>query len=87
MAEKEQLPGLSLKYKELQKGTSNFSEEFLLGEGSFGKVFKGSIPDPAEKAPGLFSSSKAAVKKIDVAVKKLNPSSFQGIKEWLVGFY
>lgn len=84
MSEEEHLPGLSLKFKELQKGTENFSEKFLLGEGSFGKVFKGVIPDPREQK-SLFSSNKN-ITKIEVAVKKLNPSSFQGYKEWLVKF-
>lgn len=47
----------------------------VLGEGGFGKVFKGWID---EKALGKSGSATL------VAVKKLNSESFQGFEEWQV---
>lgn len=75
------LPGVSIKFKDLQKATNGFSEENLLGEGSFGKVFKGALVDPA--APKSMWGVKTDTPRIQVAVKKLNPESFQGYHEWL----
>lgn len=49
----------------------------MLGEGGFGRVFKGYI-DPKTYAP-----SRAGVG-MAVAVKKSNPDSEQGLKEWQV---
>lgn len=47
----------------------------VLGEGGFGKVFKGWIDEKA-----LGKSGNATL----VAVKKLNSESFQGFEEWQV---
>ncbi|KAK4771099.1 hypothetical protein SAY87_031631 [Trapa incisa] len=60
---------------ELKKATRNFRPDTMLGEGGFGRVFKGWIDentlDPAKVGVG-----------IPVAVKKSNPDSEQGLQEW-----
>lgn len=70
------VPAAKLKLKDLRSATNDFGKENLLGEGSFGKVYRGKIPDP--------NSEDGSGKLIEVAVKKLNPDSFQGYQEWLV---
>ncbi|KAL2349114.1 hypothetical protein Fmac_003114 [Flemingia macrophylla] len=51
---------------EMRIGTSNFSEDFVIGEGGFGKVYKGIMHDGVTP----------------VAIKRCNPSSRQGFKEF-----
>ncbi|KAL1188495.1 putative serine/threonine-protein kinase PIX13 [Cardamine amara subsp. amara] len=58
---------------ELRAATRNFRSENVLGEGGFGKVFKGWLE---EKAPGKNNNGTV------IAVKKLNAESFQGFEEW-----
>ncbi|CAH8363693.1 unnamed protein product [Eruca vesicaria subsp. sativa] len=58
---------------ELRATTRNFKSENVLGEGGFGKVFKGWLE---EKGPGSRSTGTV------IAVKKLNSESFQGFEEW-----
>jgi len=53
---------------ELKAATQNFRHGSLLGEGGFGKVYKGVI-----RSEGL-----------PIAIKKLNSESTQGIAEWQV---
>ena len=60
------------KLAELKAATNTFSRKNLLGEGSFGEVFRGVVQD------------KAAGESVKVAVKVLNPESSQGMDEWLV---
>lgn len=60
---------------ELRAATRNFKSENVLGEGGFGKVFKGWLED---KTPGKHSNGTV------IAVKKLNAESFQGFEEWQV---
>ncbi|KAA8523704.1 hypothetical protein F0562_010127 [Nyssa sinensis] len=55
-------------YRELNVATKNFNSEFLLGEGGFGRVYKGHIQS----------------KNQDVAVKQLDRNGFQGNREFLV---
>ncbi|KAK3432934.1 LOW QUALITY PROTEIN: hypothetical protein EUGRSUZ_D00447, partial [Eucalyptus grandis] len=55
-------------YKELVAATSNFAVERLLGEGGFGRVYE-----------GYLTSMNA-----NVAIKKINPGSRQGIKEFAI---
>ncbi|GAB2289300.1 hypothetical protein Dimus_023604 [Dionaea muscipula] len=62
-------------FAELRSATRNFRPDTLLGEGGFGRVFKGWI-DPNTLAP-----SKIGVG-IPVAVKKSSGDSAQGLKEW-----
>ncbi|XP_058220548.1 probable serine/threonine-protein kinase PBL21 isoform X3 [Rhododendron vialii] len=63
------------KYAELETATRNFGPDMVLGEGGFGMVFMGWV-DEKTHAP-----SKAGVG-VPVAVKKSNPESSQGLKEW-----
>ncbi|KAJ8765123.1 hypothetical protein K2173_010609 [Erythroxylum novogranatense] len=70
------LPTPNLKifsFSELKSATRNFRSDTVLGEGGFGKVFKGWLD---EKAPGKTGSGTV------IAVKKLNGESWQGFEEW-----
>ncbi|CAL9749260.1 probable serine/threonine-protein kinase PIX13 [Musa acuminata AAA Group] len=62
-------------FAELRTATRNFKPEMVLGEGGFGKVYKGCVEEktlnPAKSGVGMV-----------VAVKKLNPESMQGLEEW-----
>ncbi|KAL3340703.1 hypothetical protein AABB24_029041 [Solanum stoloniferum] len=60
---------------ELKSATRNFRPDTVLGEGGFGTVFKGWIDNKT------FAPSKVGVG-MPVAVKKSNPDSEQGLKEW-----
>ncbi|MBA0615785.1 hypothetical protein Godav_015897 [Gossypium davidsonii] len=67
---------------ELKSATKNFSRSFMLGEGGFGCVYKGSLKSPEDPS-----------EKIEVAVKQLELITFinltipcfnwQGHKEWV----
>ncbi|XP_065007014.1 serine/threonine-protein kinase PBL34-like [Musa acuminata AAA Group] len=63
-------------FKELKSATSNFQPDGLLGEGGFGRVYKGWIEEygtaPVKPGTGL-----------TVAVKMLSHDRIQGHKEWL----
>uniref|UniRef100_A0A7N0V1A9 non-specific serine/threonine protein kinase n=1 Tax=Kalanchoe fedtschenkoi TaxID=63787 RepID=A0A7N0V1A9_KALFE len=63
-------------YAELKHATRNFAFHTLLGEGGFGRVYKGWVNEsgttPVKPGTGL-----------PVAVKSLNPESRQGHREWL----
>jgi hypothetical protein len=54
-------------FKDLFRATDGFKNKNLLGQGGFGKVYKGVLP----------------VSKLDVAVKKVSHESKQGIKEFV----
>ncbi|KAG5527687.1 hypothetical protein RHGRI_028578 [Rhododendron griersonianum] len=56
-------------FSELKTATKSFSMDRLLGEGAFGKVYKGRLDEV--NGSGLV-----------FAVKKLNPEGFQGLQEW-----
>ncbi|KAL9259529.1 putative serine/threonine-protein kinase PBL15 [Drosera capensis] len=58
---------------ELRAVTQNFSSNFLLGEGGFGKVHKGYVDE----------NFKVGLKAQAVAVKHLNIEGLQGHREWL----
>ncbi|XP_042427987.1 probable serine/threonine-protein kinase PIX13 [Zingiber officinale] len=62
-------------FAELRNATRGFRPDSLLGEGGFGRVYKGWVEEktlnPAKSGAGMV-----------VAVKKLNPESLQGIEEW-----
>ncbi|KAJ1397568.1 Serine/threonine-protein kinase, active site [Sesbania bispinosa] len=62
---------------ELKSATRNFRPDTVVGEGGFGRVFKGWID------PNTFKPSRVGVG-IPVAVKKSNPDSLQGLQEWQV---
>lgn len=64
-------------FAELKAATKGFRSDTLLGEGGFGKVYKGWLHEetltPAKAGSGMV-----------VAVKKLNSESVQGFREWQV---
>ncbi|CAD6335296.1 unnamed protein product [Miscanthus lutarioriparius] len=62
-------------FAELKSATKNFRPETVLGEGGFGKVYKGWVDEKT------LNPSKASIG-IMVAVKKLNPESVQGMEQW-----
>ena len=64
-------------FAELKKATRNFSPDTFLGDGGFGRVFKGWIDEKT------FAPTKAG-RGMAIAVKKLNSDGFQGRKEWQV---
>ncbi|KAL5215548.1 hypothetical protein ABZP36_006949, partial [Zizania latifolia] len=64
-------------FAELKAATRNFKPDTVLGEGGFGRVYKGWVDEktmnPARSGTGMV-----------IAVKKLNPESVQGLQEWQV---
>ncbi|KAF9601945.1 hypothetical protein IFM89_024279 [Coptis chinensis] len=64
-------------FAELKNATKNFKSDTVLGEGGFGKVFKGWIDDKPHSKNGSGYV---------IAVKKLNSESMQGFEEWQVTF-
>ncbi|GJZ97416.1 receptor like protein kinase S.2-like protein [Tanacetum coccineum] len=60
---------------ELQAATKNFRQEMCLGEGGYGKVFKGWL-DSVTFVP------RKAGEGIAVAIKKSGPNRAQGLNEW-----
>lgn len=60
-------------FSELKAATKNFKSDTVLGEGGFGKVFKGWLEGKTPSRSGHGSV---------IAVKKLNSESFQGFEEW-----
>ncbi|XVF63529.1 hypothetical protein PTKIN_Ptkin09bG0094100 [Pterospermum kingtungense] len=60
---------------ELKASTRNFRPDTVLGEGGFGRVFKGWVDEKT------YAPSKVGVG-MAVAVKKSNPDSSQGLQEW-----
>ncbi|XP_077219926.1 putative serine/threonine-protein kinase PIX13 [Tasmannia lanceolata] len=62
-------------FAELRSATKGFRPDTVLGEGGFGRVFKGWIDEktlnPAKSGSGMV-----------IAVKKLNSDSLQGWEEW-----
>lgn len=62
-------------YSELRAATRNFRSDTVLGEGGFGKVYKGWLDDKSTTKTGNGSV---------IAVKKLNSESMQGVEEWQV---
>ncbi|PKA47755.1 putative serine/threonine-protein kinase NAK [Apostasia shenzhenica] len=62
-------------FAELKSATRNFKPDSVLGEGGFGKVYKGWLDEKT------LSPAKAGIGMV-VAVKKLNYESMQGLEEW-----
>ena len=66
-------------FAELKNATRNFRPDSILGEGGFGRVFKGWVNEKT------LARSKADTGMI-VAIKKRNQESLQGFEEWEVLF-
>ncbi|XP_073035755.1 probable serine/threonine-protein kinase PBL18 [Primulina eburnea] len=66
----------AFKFNELKKATSNFCKDNLLGEGGFGRVYKGWLDEETFAAARPGSG-------MEVAIKMSIPRGFQGHKEWL----
>lgn len=66
-------------FADLKAATKNFKPDTLLGEGGFGKVYRGWIDEKT------LSPSKSGIG-MSVAIKRLNPESMQGFEEWQVCF-
>lgn len=64
-------------FAELKSATRYFKLDSVLGEGGFGKVYKGWV-DEKTLAPAKVGSG------MIVAIKKLNSESMQGFEEWQV---
>ena len=64
-------------FADLVTATKNFKPESMLGQGGFGKVYRGWI-DAKTLAPSKVGSG------MIVAVKRLNSESVQGFAEWRV---
>ncbi|KAM0042474.1 putative protein kinase RLK-Pelle-CrRLK1L-1 family [Helianthus debilis subsp. tardiflorus] len=62
-------------YSDLQKATCNFRRDCFLGEGGFGRVFKGWL-DRVTYTPQKAGNG------LPVAIKKLNPETIQGFEVW-----
>ncbi|XP_023551881.1 probable serine/threonine-protein kinase PIX13 [Cucurbita pepo subsp. pepo] len=62
-------------FAELKLVTKNFRPESLIGQGGFGKVYKGWV-DEKTLAPSKSNSGMV------IAIKKLNTESVQGFQEW-----
>lgn len=64
-------------FAELRSATKNFKPETVLGEGGFGRVYKGWVDEktlcPTKSGLGMV-----------IAVKKLKPESVQGLEQWQV---
>ncbi|CAH9144100.1 unnamed protein product [Cuscuta epithymum] len=60
-------------FAEMKSSSRGFSRARMIGEGGFGSVYRGVV-----SVPGSGSSSK-----MEVAIKQLNRSGFQGHKEWI----
>ncbi|KAJ7953221.1 Protein kinase [Quillaja saponaria] len=71
-----EVPNLKVfSFGDLKIATKNFKSDTVLGEGGFGKVFKGWLDEktltPTKTGTGMV-----------VAIKKLNPENGQGFQEW-----
>ncbi|OAY81809.1 Serine/threonine-protein kinase CDL1 [Ananas comosus] len=73
-------------YAELAAATKNFKAESLLGEGGFGRVYRGHLDDTNQNLSYSFKSGaqKFPFSDQDIAVKQLDKNGLQGNREFLV---
>lgn len=64
-------------FLDLKTATKNFKPDSMLGQGGFGKVYRGWV-DATTLAPSRVGSG------MIVAIKRLNSESVQGFAEWRV---
>ncbi|KAK3020927.1 hypothetical protein RJ639_046583 [Escallonia herrerae] len=70
------LPNLRIfSFAELKVATRNFRQDTVLGEGGFGKVYKGWLDERANSRNGSGTV---------VAIKRLDSESMQGLEEWQI---
>ncbi|XP_022847023.1 probable serine/threonine-protein kinase PBL19 isoform X2 [Olea europaea var. sylvestris] len=62
-------------FPELKSATRGFTRTLMIGEGGFGCVYRGILK--------VSDSESGSESEMDVAVKQLNRSGFQGHKEWI----
>ncbi|KAM6578002.1 hypothetical protein CsatB_029839 [Cannabis sativa] len=71
-------------FSELKSATRGFSRALLIGEGGFGCVYRGVVRVSGSDVEIEDEDDEDALPcKIDVAIKQLNRSGFQGHKEWI----
>jgi len=67
-------------FEELKSATGNFRSDRLIGEGGFGRVYKGWLDEnnliPAKPGSGVV-----------VAIKMFNPEGLQGFSQWQVALF
>ncbi|CAN6233989.1 unnamed protein product [Urochloa humidicola] len=68
-------------FADLRAVTRNFKADTVVGEGGFGRVYKGWV-DQRNLSPAPAARNNNAAGTMPVAVKKLNPESLQGLQEW-----
>ncbi|XP_019223723.1 PREDICTED: putative cysteine-rich receptor-like protein kinase 43 isoform X2 [Nicotiana attenuata] len=75
---------LHFKYSTLEKATDNFSEECKIGQGGFGEVFKGTLPDGREIAiKRMFLTTKIRNEEISNEIDIIGQAQHQNLVRFL----
>ncbi|KAJ8549897.1 hypothetical protein K7X08_033604 [Anisodus acutangulus] len=75
---------LHFKYSTLEKSTDNFSEERKIGQGGFGEVFKGTLPDGREIAiKRMFLTTKIRNEEISNEIDIIGQAQHQNLVRFL----
>ncbi|XP_059284567.1 cysteine-rich receptor-like protein kinase 46 isoform X1 [Lycium ferocissimum] len=75
---------LHFKYSTLEKSTDNFSEERKIGQGGFGEVFKGTLPDGRELAiKRMFLTTKIRNEEISNEIDVIGEAQHQNLVRFL----
>jgi len=62
-----------ISYKDLAQATGNFSESNLIGRGSYGSVYRGTLTQ---------AKMQVAIKVFDLGMKFADRSSYQNVRLW-----